>query len=140
MIDAHRFRTDKINRERVYVNDNATDFPADSPVGEISVLIEAKLQQALELDAELVKTLGDKMQAANIKGNARDSLIDRLEEIVMAAIAIGDANVAGITAKFRMPRPRTDQNLIADATAKYADTARRSKPCFWVSEPTKTFV
>lgn len=56
------------------------------------------------------------------KGNARDHLLEEDEAIVGGAVAIGNVVVPGITAKFKMPRPRTDQNLIADADAKYADT------------------
>lgn len=123
MIDAHRRRMDKIDRERVFLTDNAADFPKDSPVDKISVIINAKAAQALAQDADLVSALGDKQQAQSVKGDARDNLLDEFRDVISGAIAIGDDAVPGITAKYKMPYSRTDQNLIATADAYHADTA-----------------
>jgi len=122
MIDAHRRRKNKDDRERVFISDNAADFPAGSPVANISAVIDAKVAEAVARDADLVSSLGDKAQAMNLKGNARDHLLEEDRAIVDGAVAIGNTAVPGITAKFTMPRPRTDQNLIADADSKYTDT------------------
>lgn len=123
MNDAHRRRMDKIDRERVYLTDNAADFPKDSPVDKISVIINAKAAEALAQDADLVSALGDKQQAQSVKGNARDNLLDEFRDVIAGAIAVGNEAVPGITEKFKMPFPRTDQNLIAAADAYHADTA-----------------
>lgn len=123
MNDAHNRRQDREDRSRVFITDNTVDFPAGSPVAEISQTIDAKVAEAVALDAKLVSTVGDKAQAMTNKGNARDHLLDEDRQIVGGAVAIGNVAVPGITAKFLMPNPRTDQNLIADADAKYADTA-----------------
>jgi hypothetical protein len=123
LIDAHRRRTDKFDRERVFIADNAADFPANSRVDLISVQINAKLAQALALDAKLASAYGDKLQARDLKGNTRDELIETFRDIALGAIAVGDATVPGITAKYKMPYPRTEQNLIASADAWFADTA-----------------
>jgi hypothetical protein len=122
MTDAHRRRKDKDDRERVFVADGAADFPAGSPVALISAIIDAKVAEVLVRDANLVSALGDKAQALNIKHDARDLLLEEDRQIVAGAAAIGNTAIPGITEKYKMPYPRTDQNLIADADAKYADT------------------
>ena len=82
MIDAHRKRTDKLAREKVMLDDNSADFPADSPVAEISLQIDANVVEILKRDADLASAFGDKSQAREIKGDARDHLLDCFEEIV----------------------------------------------------------
>lgn len=123
MNDAHRRRMDKIDRERVYLTENVADFPKDSPVDKISVIIDAKVAEALARDAELVSALGDKEQALSKKGNSRDVLLDLLRQVIGGAIAVGNAVVPGITEKYKMPEPRTEQNIIATAVSFHADTA-----------------
>lgn len=123
MNDAHRRRMDKIDRERVFVTDNAADFPKDSPVDVISDIINAKAIDTLARDADLAAAFGGKSQAMSIKGDRRDNLLEAFREIVLGARAIGNAAVPGITARFKMPEPRSEQNLLATADAFHADTA-----------------
>jgi hypothetical protein len=123
MNDAHRRRMDKIDRERVLITDNAADFPKNSPVDLISVIINAKAAEVLARDADLAAALGGRAQAINVKGDRRDNLLERFREIVLGARAIGNQAVPGITAMFTMPEPRTDQNLIATAEAYFTKTA-----------------
>lgn len=123
MIAAHRRRTDKIQRENVMIDDNPADFPPESPVGVITVEINTKLEDFLQHDADLVSAHGDKLQAREIKDDTRDNLLEAFREIGLGAVAIGDRAVPGITARYIMPHPRTDQNLISSADAWFADTA-----------------
>jgi hypothetical protein len=123
MNDAHRRKMDKLDREKVFIAENVSDFPKDSPVERISAAINAKMNETLEKDAQLVSSHGDKTQARSLKENARDALIDHLRGVITGAIGIGNSKVPGITAKFKMPEPRTEQNLIAGADAFFADTA-----------------
>ena len=123
MNDAIRRRMDKIDRERVFVTDNNADFPKDSPVDKISLIINAKATEVLARDAALVSALGDKSQAMAIKDDDRDILLDMFRDVVGGAIGIGDTAEPGITAKFKMPHPRTEQNIIAKADSIFADTA-----------------
>ncbi|CAN5455100.1 hypothetical protein BH10ACI1_BH10ACI1_34070 [soil metagenome] len=123
MIAAHRRRMNKLDSERVMIVDNSADFPKGSPVDLISVEIDAKVAQALQRDADLASAFGDKLQAREIKGDSRDHLIDNFRDIVLGGVAIGDAAVPGITARYKIPQPRTEQNLIASADAWFDDTA-----------------
>ncbi len=123
MNDSHRRRMDKLDRERVFIIDNTADFPKNSPVDLISETINTKANNVLSRDAVLVASLGDKSQAMSIKGNQRDNLLEAFREIVLGARAIGETVSPGITSKFKMPEPRTEQNLIATADAFHSDTA-----------------
>ncbi|HMS41806.1 MAG TPA: hypothetical protein PKE69_16360 [Pyrinomonadaceae bacterium] len=123
MNDAHRRRMDKIDRERVFITDNAVDFPKDSPVDIVSGNINAKATDTLARDADLAAAFGGKAQAMSIKGDRRDNLLEAFREIVLGAKAIGNSAVPGITARFKMPEPRTEQNLLATADAFFTDTA-----------------
>lgn len=123
MTDANRRRMDKLDRERVFLTDNVADFRENTAVNNLSTTIDDKTAGALQYDAALVSALGDKAQAMSLKGDHRDHLLDILHDIVLAARGIGNTAVAGITAKFKMPEPRTEQNLIAGAEAMFQDTA-----------------
>lgn len=123
MNDAFRRRQDKLDREKVFFVDNAADFPAKSPVETLTLIIEAKMNEAIALDAQLITEIGDKAQALTNKEDRRDNLLDMFRLIVLGARAIGDAAEPGITAKFRIPRSRTDQNILAAADSFFAETA-----------------
>lgn len=124
MIGAHRRRTNKIDSERVFLIDSKADFPVGSPVAVISEEIDSKMEKALQLDADLTSALGDKAQALEIKEDCRDDLLGEIEDVVTGAIGVGDGEVPGITTKFKMPYPRTEQNIIACADSTRADAAQ----------------
>ncbi len=122
MIDAHRRRMDKLDREAVFFTDNLVDFK-DPPAGPLTTAINGKMTAILGQDASLTSTFDDKGQKQEIKGNRRDDALNMFRSIIMGAKAIGDTAVPGITTLFRMPDPRTDQNIIAKATAMFNETA-----------------
>ena len=122
MTDAQRRRMDKLQRERVFLTDNAADFPKDSPVDKVSVRINPKMDAVLASDADLTLELGEKRAAQEAKDTARDRLLELLRDFATGAIAIGD-DVPGIRAQFRVPDNRSDQNLIAAATAFFEASA-----------------
>ena len=47
MTDAQRRRMEKFDREKVFMNDNAADFPADSPADKVSNQIYTKMDEVL---------------------------------------------------------------------------------------------
>jgi hypothetical protein len=114
---------DKIDRERVMITDNAADFPPGSPVAVISEVINPKAAEILVRDADLVAAFGGKSQAMSIKDDRRDFLLDDFREIILGARAIGNTAVPGITDRFKMPEPRTEQNIMATAEAYFNETA-----------------
>lgn len=122
MNDSHRRKLDKIDREDVFVADNAADFPAGSKVAELTALIASEKARLLAFDAQQMSGFAGKRGAQDIYEDQRDALVDLLEEYVLAADIVDD-EIPGTAAKFRMPRPRTDGNLIAAATSFFDDSA-----------------
>ena len=122
MNDTDRRKMDRENRENVFVGDNAADFPPGSPITDITAQIQAKAAEIVRNDAGFSSEFGNLTQAMSNKAAAREAVLDEDRDIVAAAVAVGNAAVPGITKKFVMPYPRSDQNIIADADAKYADT------------------
>jgi hypothetical protein len=119
---AQRRKMDKIDREEAFFAENAADFPADSRGGQLTALINAEKAKILQLDAAQTSGFDNKRQAQEIYDNRRDELVDLLELFMLVA-AIVDDDIEGTAAKFKMPRPRNDQNLIAKATSFHADSA-----------------
>ena len=113
---------EKLDREDGFYDENAADFPAASPVAVLTAQIKPKMAQALALDAQLATESGERRAAQEAKSAARDALVALLEDGSTAAVGIG-SSAPGIAAQFRVPRDRTDQNLIAAATAFASDAA-----------------
>ena len=116
MTDAQRRRMEKFDREKVFMSDNNAEFPVDSPGDKVSNLINTKIDEALALDADLTQELGERRAAQEAKDDSRDLLVDLLRDFATGAVAVGN-EVPGITAQFKVPENRSDQNLIAAATA-----------------------
>lgn len=122
MHDSQRRKMDKIDREEAFFTENAADFPANSHGDKMTQLINAEKTKILQFDAAQTSGFDNQRQAQEIYENRRDELVDLLEEFVLAA-AIVDDDIEGTAAKFKMPRPRNDQSLIAKAASFHADSA-----------------
>jgi hypothetical protein len=122
MNDSHRRKLDKIDREEVFVADNAADFPAGSKVAEWTALIAAEKPRFLAFDAQQMSGFAGKRSAQDVYEDQRDELIDLLEEFMLVADIVDD-DIPGTAERFKMPRPRTDGNLIAAATSFHDDSA-----------------
>lgn len=122
MTDAQRRRIDKLQSEDVFMSDNAADFPANSAGDKVTALITPKMDEALVLDAKLTVELGERRAAQEAKDTARELLVNLLRDFAMGAIGIG-SEVPGITAQFKVPDNRSDQNIIAAATAFFDASA-----------------
>lgn len=118
MTGAQRKRMDKLQREDIFMTDNEADFPANSPGGEVTSELRPKMAEALEKDAAITQESGGKRAAQESKDETRDELLNLERDFARAAIGIG-TEVPGLAAQFRVPENRTDQNLIATATAFY---------------------
>ncbi len=121
MHDAHRRKLDKIDREDVMIADNAADFPNGTKVADYTALIAVEKAKFLAFDAQQTSGFDDRRQAQELYEESRDLLVDLLEEFVLAADIIDD-DVPGTAAKYKMPRPRTDANLIAKSTSFFNDS------------------
>src|SRR5215213_2481194 len=120
MNDVFRRKMDKIDREEAFFIDNAADFAGNAKADQYTTSINAEKAKILGFDAEQTSGFDDKRQAQVIYEIRRDELIDFLEQFALAA-AIVDDDIEGTAAKFKMPRPRTDQSLIAKAASFSTD-------------------
>ncbi|HEY8561296.1 MAG TPA: hypothetical protein VIL74_13045 [Pyrinomonadaceae bacterium] len=125
MIAAHRRRIEKNDREKIFVISHAADFPKNSPVDLISAEIDARVAEFLARDQAFFSVPSDKaqVQAQEVKGDTRDLLIDNLLDIVTGADAVGADTIPDVTGRFRMPHPRTDENLQTAAEKWFEETA-----------------
>lgn len=121
MNDSQRRKNDKLDREDVFITDNAADFPAGSPVGLLTVEINVERQKILDHDANQASGFAGKRSAQEIYDDRRDKLVDLLDKYVLAAAIVED-EIEGTAAKFKNPYPRTDQRLIARARSFFNDS------------------
>lgn len=120
MNDSQQRKMDKFLREDVFMKDNAADFPADSPGDKTANVFADLITEIQTLAANQISGFDDKRQAFDNVEDARDNLIEDLEQINLAAKAFAD-EVNGIENKFRMPRKPTNQTLLATARSFAAD-------------------
>ncbi|HEX8370639.1 MAG TPA: hypothetical protein VF604_18990 [Pyrinomonadaceae bacterium] len=108
------------------VRDFFASHAADFPVGSIAAVIFAPLlpiiEQLAQIAGEQLSTRGSYAQAMEIKGDARDRLYVMLRDISDLATALA-YEINGLEEKFRLPRNKSDQNLIAAGRAFAADAA-----------------
>lgn len=114
-------KNDKLDREDVFIIDNTADFPAGSPVDLLTKEINVERAKILDFDANQASGFADKRSAQEIYEDRRDKLVDLLDKFELAAEIVED-EVEGTAAKFKNRYPRTDQRLIARATAFHADS------------------
>ncbi len=122
MNDSQMRKADKRDREDAFMTENTADFPKDSPADKFTKLINTEHAKIMAFDAQKTSGTDDRRQAQEIYENRRDDLVDLLEMFVLAADIVDD-DIEGTAAKFKMPRPRTDQSLIAKATSFNADSS-----------------
>lgn len=119
--DVQRRKSDKLDREDVFITENAADFPAGSPVAVLTTQINAERSKITQYAAEKESGYGDRRQAQEIYDTRREELIDLLDLFQLAAEIVDD-DIEGTAAKFKNRYPRTDQILIARATSFYNDS------------------
>jgi len=117
-----RRKLDKLEREEVFLKDNIADFPAASPGGKALAELSAVISQIRTLAAEQVSGESSARQHVGVKDEEVDGLMQSIRNINRAAKAF-DGEIAGSALKFRLPRNRSEQNLLATARAFLADAA-----------------
>jgi len=105
---------------RDFFTQHAASFPADSVGGMLFAALLLIIEQIEQLAAEKLSVIGAVGQSIEIKGNAKDLLEVRLEDIADMALSMA-FEFAGIEERFRLPGNRSVQNLIAAGRAFAAD-------------------
>jgi hypothetical protein len=120
MKDSQRRKLDKFEREEVFLNDNIADFPPASPGGKALAELSAVISQIRAFAAEQVSGAGSSRQHIGVKDEEVDALMRLIRNINRAANAFED-EIPGSDLKFRLPRNRSEQNILATARAFLAD-------------------
>lgn len=101
---------------------HAADFPAASIAATIFAPLIGIIDQLAQIAGEQISTRGTYSQTIEVKGDARDILFVMLQDISDLATTLA-YEINGLEEKFRLPRNRRDQNLIAAGRAFAADAA-----------------
>jgi len=117
-----KHKLDKLEREEVFLKDNLADFPANSPGGKALAELSAVITLIRTLAAEQVSGASSSRQHFSVKDDEVDDLMRLIRKINRAANAFED-EIPGSDLKFRLPRNRSDQNILATARAFLADAA-----------------
>lgn len=120
MKDIERRKLEKLEREEVFLKDNVADFPADSPGGKALAELSAVIAEIRTLAAEQVSGASSARQHVGVKDEEVDALMQLIRNINRAAKAF-EGEIPGSDLKFRLPRNRSEQNILATARAFLTD-------------------
>ena len=121
MRDVERRKLDKFERQDAFMIENAADFPVGSPGNAAAVVNRAIIAEMNSLAAEQVSGSSAAAQAVGNKDEDLDDLWEMMRNMNRAANAFED-EVPGSDLQFRLPRNRSEQNILATARAYYADS------------------
>ncbi|HEX8246874.1 MAG TPA: hypothetical protein VF599_01725 [Pyrinomonadaceae bacterium] len=117
---AQKRKFDKFEREEVFLKDNIADFSPTSPGGKALAELSAVISEIRTLDAQQVSGMSSARQHVGVKDEEVDVLMQLIRNINRAANAFQD-EIPGSDLKFRLPRNRSEQNILATARAFLAD-------------------
>lgn len=120
MRDAERRKLDKFERQAAFFTDNAADFPANTPGGAVAAANAAIVDEMNQLGGEQFSKAGAGRQATGDKDDLFDQLNPMLKNMNRAANAFDD-EIPGTEQMFRLPRNRSEANLLATARAFHKD-------------------
>ena len=116
MTDAERRRIEGLDSTQNYAANNAADFPAGSVQETQIAIIRAELALVDGFTADQAAGRGDAGSAFENKDTARENLHERMKPIADIA-KVMEYEFDGIAERFKMPRNRTDQDMLATARA-----------------------
>ncbi len=120
MRDTERRKQDRFEREQAFMTDNAADFPGGTPGDVAAVKHTAIIDEMNTLAAQQVSGGTSAAQSFSNKEDLLDNLFSMIRNINRAANAFTD-EIPGSNLKFRLPRNRSQQNLLATGRAFHTD-------------------
>lgn len=120
MRDSIRRKLEKFESEQTFMADNTADFPKNSPGNTAAEIHSAIISEIRLLAAQQISGASSAAQAVGNKEEALDELMLMIRNINRAANAFED-EIQGSNLKFRLPRNRSQQNLLATGRAFHAD-------------------
>lgn len=121
MENSTRRKLEKFERQEAFMVDNAADFPVGAVGNTAAVVNRAIIAEMRALAAEQVSGGSSAAQAVGNKDEDLDELWQMMKNMNRAANAFED-EIEGSDLKFRLPRNRSEQNLLATARAYYTDS------------------
>ena len=113
-------KMDKFEREDVFMTDNAADFPPATPGGKAFSDLADVISEIRNLAAEQISGTDGSRQQVSVKDEDMDDLLFQIRQINRAANAF-EVEIPGSEKQFRLPRSRSEQNILATARAFYKD-------------------
>ncbi|MGB7202012.1 MAG: hypothetical protein WBD16_07055 [Pyrinomonadaceae bacterium] len=120
MEDSIKRKLNKFEREEAFMVDNATDFGGATPGAVTAAALSAAIAEIQSLAAQQVSGASTAAQAFGNQDDALDDLIALTKKMNLAARGFDD-EIPGSRDQFRMPRNRSQQNLLAAARAFHSD-------------------
>jgi hypothetical protein len=120
MEDVQRRKLEMFERVEVFLKDNAADFPKVSPGGKALDELSQVISTIRSLAGQQISGAAGAAQSIGVKDDELDDLMLMIRNINRAANAF-ESEVAGSDLKFRLPRNRSEQNILATARAFRAD-------------------
>ena len=120
MRDVERRKLEKFERQQAFMQDNAADFLGGSPGDKAANENTAIIDEMRTLAAQQISGGGSAHQSIGNKDEMLDELMLMIRNINRAANAFED-EVPGSNLKFRLPRNRSQQNIVATARSFHTD-------------------
>lgn len=120
MRDVERRKLDKFERQMAFFTENAADFPAGTPAGDVAAANAAIVAEMNSLAGDQFSGDSASQQATADKDDLFDDLMLMLRNMNRAANAFEDT-IPGSDQMFRLPRNRSEANLLAAARSFHAD-------------------
>lgn len=113
-------KMEKFEREDVFMTDNAADFPSASPGGKASGALADVIEEIRTLAANQISGTDTSRQQISVKDEDMDSLLFQIRQMNRAANAF-EVEIPGSEMLFRLPRSRSEQNILATARSFHKD-------------------
>lgn len=117
-----QLKLDKFEAEEAFMRENIVDFPEGTPGADAHGRHVAIIEELRDLAAQQISEGGEARQAQGSKDDALDEIMAFIKNINRAANSFED-EIPGSDMLFRMPRNRSQQNILATARAFHQDSA-----------------
>ena len=118
---SQRRKLDKFQREVAFMNENAAEFPDNSPGDVAANLLTDVVTEIETLAAQQISGADDSRQHFGVKEELYEDLMEKIRDMNRAANAFAD-EIQGIEDKFRLPRNRSQQNILSTAVSFHTDS------------------
>lgn len=120
MEDSIRRKLDKFERQQAFFTDNAAAFPIGSPGGQVAAVNAAIVNEMQELAGDQFSDANASEQATDDKSGLLGEMMMLLRNMNRAANAF-EEEIPGTDQMFRLPRNRSEENLLAAARSFLED-------------------